>query len=101
MKYGPGKDKTTLIYNPWLTLERIPAEVHEYMLGARSGLDWLIRQYQVSTDKKSGITNDPNDWAAEYGEPRYILNLVKRVVAVSVRTVELVSQLPRIHVANS
>jgi predicted helicase len=94
MKYGYGKDKTKLVYNPWITLERLPAEAHEYMLGPRSGIDWLIDRYQVKVDKKSGITNDPNDWAAEHGESRYILDLIKRVTTVSVRTVKIISQLP-------
>lgn len=98
MKYGPGKDKSKLIYNPWITLERIPAQAHEYMLGSRSGIDWLIDRYQVKIDKKAGITNDPNEWAAEHAEPRYLLDLIKRVTTVSVRTVELASQLPKLKI---
>jgi predicted helicase len=100
MKYGPGKDKTKLIYNSWITLERIPAEAQDYLLGPRSGIDWLVDRYQVKVDKKSGITNDPNDWAVEHGRPRYILDLIKRVTTVSVRTVELVFQLPRLTTKN-
>ena len=62
--------------------------------GQPSALDWLIDRYQVKTDGKSGITNDPNDWAAEQGQPRYVIDLVKRVTAVSLRTVEIVNGLP-------
>ncbi|MEX5265775.1 DEAD/DEAH box helicase [Kocuria sp. CPCC 205231] len=98
MKYGSGKDKSKLVYNPWITLERLPVEAHEYMLGPRSGIDWLIDRYQVKVDKKSGITNDPNDWAAEHGEPRYILDLIKRVTTVSVCTVKIISQLPPLEI---
>lgn len=94
MKYGTGKDKTKLVYNPWIALERIPPEAHEYILGSRSGIDWLVDRYQVKVDKNSGIVNDPNDWAIEHGDPRYILNLIKRVTTVSLRTVELIHQLP-------
>ncbi|MFP5260857.1 MAG: type ISP restriction/modification enzyme [Blastocatellia bacterium] len=54
------KDKTQIIYNDFLTLSGIPAEAFEYRLGNRSALDWIIDQYQVSTDKRSGVTNDPN-----------------------------------------
>jgi len=54
------KDKTTLIYNQFLTLSGIPKEAYDYRLGNRSALEWVIDQYQVSTDKRSGITNDPN-----------------------------------------
>ena len=76
------------------SLSGIPQQAHEYRLGSRSALDWLIDRYQVKTDGKSGITNDPNDWATEHGQPRYIIDLVKRVTAVSVRTVEIVNELP-------
>src|SRR5439155_13836818 len=52
------KDKTSLIYNQFLTLSGIPPDTYEYRLGNRSALEWVIDQYQVSTDKRSGITND-------------------------------------------
>jgi hypothetical protein len=54
------KDKTSLIYNQFLTLSGIPKQTYDYRLGNRSALEWVIDQYQVSTDKRSGITNDPN-----------------------------------------
>ncbi len=99
MKYA-GKqrnaDKSTIIYNAGITLAGIPAEAHDYKLGTRSALDWLIDRYRITTHKKSGITNDPNDWADEVGEPRYILDLIKRVTTVSLRTVEIVSGLPEL-----
>lgn len=94
MKDGPGKDKSKLLYNRWITLERIPVEAHEYILGPRSALDWLVDRYQVKLNKASGITNDPNDWAIEHKDPSYILDLIKRVTTVSVCTVDLVSKLP-------
>ena len=79
-----------------LTLRGIPDEAHEYMLGARSGLDWIIDRYRVKTDKASGIVNDPNDWAAEHEDPRYIVNLIKRVTTVSVETMGIVAGLPEL-----
>ena len=54
------KDKTTLTYNQFLTLSGIPKETYDYRLGNRSALEWAIDQYQVSTDKRCGTTNDPN-----------------------------------------
>ena len=83
------KDKRSLIYNDFLTLSGIPAEVFEYRLGNRSALDWIIDQYQVSTDKRSGITNDPN----RADDPEYIVRLVAQVVTVSLETVRLVDSL--------
>jgi site-specific recombinase XerC len=62
--------------------------------GSRSAIDWIIERYQVKTDKASGIINDPNDWADEQGNPRYILDLLARIVTVSVETVKIVKSLP-------
>ena len=87
-------DPTRIIYNAGITLAGIPEHAHEYRLGSRSALDWLIDRYQVTTHKASGIVNDPNDWATEHDEPRYIVDLVKRITTVSVQTVEIVRNLP-------
>jgi len=84
------KDKTTLTYNQFLTLTGIPKETYEYRLGNRSALEWIIDQYQVSTDKRSGITNDPN----RADDPQYILRLIGQVITVSLETVKIVSSLP-------
>ncbi len=84
------KDKTQLVYNDFLTIDGIPAEVYEYRLGTRSALEWVIDQYRVKVDKRSGIVNDPNRADA----PRYIVDLIGRVIGVSLRTVEIVNGLP-------
>ncbi|MCG7457124.1 DEAD/DEAH box helicase [Corynebacterium sp. ACRPH] len=83
-------DVTKLIYNKRVTISGIPAEADEYMLGSRSALAWLIDRYQVKKDKASGIVNDPNDWADEVGNPRYIVHLVGKVTRVAVETVRIV-----------
>lgn len=101
MRFG-GKagawDKTTIRYNDEITLSGIPAVAHKYMLGSRSALEWIIERYQVKTHKDSGIINDPNDWAAEHDDPEYILNLVKRIVTLSVETVAIVDALPSLNI---
>jgi predicted helicase len=84
------KDKTSLKYNDFLTLKGIPPQVFGYKLGNRSALDWVIDQYRVKTDKRSGITNDPNNLDDE----TYILRLIKQVITVSLETVEIVDSLP-------
>ncbi len=84
------KDKTSLTYNQFLTLSGIPSETYEYRLGNRSALEWVIDQYQVSTDKRSGITNDPN----REDDPTYILRLIGQVISVSLETVKIVRSLP-------
>ena len=84
------KDKTQLAYNDFLTLEGIPTKAFDYRLGNRSALEWVIDQYRVKTDKRSGIVNDPN----RLDDPRYIVKLIGRVIAVSLETVEIVEGLP-------
>ena len=82
-------DKRVLVVNESLSLGGLPPECFEYRLGNRSALEWVIDQYQVSTDKRSGIESDPNGW----GEEDYIVRLVRKVVTVSVETVRLVNEL--------
>jgi predicted helicase len=84
------KDKTAVRVNPSLTLEGVPPETFLYRLGNRSALDWIIDQYQVSEDKRSGIRSDPN----RPDDPEYIVRLVGQVVQVSVETVKIVANLP-------
>ena len=99
MSYGGPKrnpDKTKIVYNSEIELHDIPPKAHEFLLGTRSALDWVLERYQVKTHGKSGIENDPNDWARETGDPRYIIDLVKRVTTVSVRTVDIVANLPEL-----
>ena len=84
------KDKTQLKYNDFLTLDGIPAEVYDYRLGTRSALEWIVDQYRVKVDKRSRMVNDPN----RETEPRYIVDLSARVITVSLKTVEIVKNLP-------
>lgn len=87
MKLTP--DRTAIAINKGLTLTGIPEACFRYRLGNRSALEWVIDQYQVSTDARSGITSNPN----RVDDPEYIVRLVKQVVTVSVKTVELVDKL--------
>ena len=91
------KDKTTLVYNEFLTLKGIPLETYEYRLGNRSALEWVIDQYQVSTDKRSGIVNDPN----RADDPEYILRLIGQVITVSLETTKIVRALPALAIGSS
>ncbi len=84
------KDKTQLKYNEFLTLDGIPAEVYDYRLGNRSALEWVVDQYRIKVDKRSGIVNDPN----RADQPQYIVDLIGCVIAVSLKTVEIVKGLP-------
>ncbi len=93
MKWTSKTDRSAIVYNGAVTIAGIPDSAHDYMLGSRSALDWIIDRYQVKTDKASGIVNDPNDWCDEHDDTTYIVDLIKKVTTVSVRTVALVAQL--------
>ena len=84
------KDKTQIRYNDFLTLGGIPPDALKYRLGNRSALEWVIDQYRVKTDKRSGIVNDPN----RKDDPQYIVKLIRKVITVSLETVEIVEGLP-------
>ncbi|MFJ7775054.1 DEAD/DEAH box helicase [Streptomyces yangpuensis] len=88
-------DRSTIVYNHRVTLTNIPEEAYRYQLGARSGIEWIIDRYQVKVDKASEITNDPNDWS---DDPRYIIDLLKRIVTVSLETMKIVDALPALDI---
>ncbi|MFK4883507.1 DEAD/DEAH box helicase [Lactococcus petauri] len=81
----------TIIFNDSITIKNIPEKAYEYIVNGRPAIEWIIDQYQVKTDKKSGITDDPNDFS---DDPKYILNLLLAVITVSMRTLELIDELP-------
>jgi len=85
------KDKSSLKVNPSLTLAGIPPEALKYRLGNRSALEWVVDQYQVSEDKKTGARSDPN----RPDDPEYVVRLVGQVVRVSLETVKIVEALPK------
>ena len=93
-KGNAAKDKTVIVYNDQLTIRNIPQEAQEYVVNKKSALDWIVERCGVSVDKASHIINDYNDYAAEMGDERYILNLILRVITVSLETVKIVKSLP-------
>ena len=84
------KDKTQIVYNKFLTLDGIPPKTFDYRLGTRSALEWVIDQYRVKTDNRSGIVNDPNRLDA----PQYIVKLIGKVITISLETVDIIDNLP-------
>jgi predicted helicase len=85
--------KSELRYNDFLLLRGIPAAAFDYRLGNRSALEWVIDQYRVSTDPRSGIVNDPN----RPDDPKYILRLIGQVITVSLETQKIIATLPSLN----
>ncbi len=102
MRYGKkGKDKdlSTVHYNTHITVSGIPLEAYDYVVNGKSAIDWVMERQCVKTDKDSGITNDANDWAVEtMGNPRYPLELLLRVITVSLETMKIVNALPKLDI---
>ena len=96
MKHPKKGQLDTIVFNESITISNIPEQAYEYIVNGRPAIEWIIDQYQIKTDKKSGITDDPNEFAPE--NLRYILDLLLSVITVSMRTVELVAQLPEMEV---
>ena len=92
------KDFTRFEYNDYVTLTGIPAQAQGYSISGRSPLEWIIDRYHVKTDKASGIVNDPNDFLREQGRPDAVVDLIKRLVTVSMRTQELLETLPTLEI---
>ncbi|HXB66645.1 MAG TPA: type ISP restriction/modification enzyme [Candidatus Acidoferrales bacterium] len=88
---GGKPDKTTIVYNSHVTLTNIPELAYEYIVNGKPALEWIMERYQFTIDKDSQIANDPNTWS---DDPRYIIDLVKRIVRVSIESMRIVKKLP-------
>lgn len=89
-----GKDRTTLHVSERLTLRGVPEKAYDYTVNGKSAIGWLMDRYKITTDKGSGIVNDPNEYS---DDPRYIVQLVKRVVRVSMETLDIMANMPPLH----
>jgi predicted helicase len=97
MRFPKKDQKDTIHFNSKITIENIPEKAYEYVVNGKSAIEWIMERYQVTTHKESGIRNDPNDWADEVGNPRYILDLLLSIINLSVKTVEIVESLPKLN----
>ncbi|WKD30223.1 DEAD/DEAH box helicase family protein [Halomonas sp. KG2] len=99
MKFAKRGDKSKVIYNGKITIENIPEDAYDYVVNGKPALEWVMERQAVTTDKKSGIVNDANDWAIEtMGNARYPLELFLRVITVSLRTQAIVRNLPKLDI---
>ncbi|EKS22548.1 hypothetical protein HMPREF9318_00746 [Streptococcus urinalis FB127-CNA-2] len=95
MKFIKKGDRSAIVYNNDITIKNIPEKAYEYVVNGRSAIEWIMDQYQVKTDKKSGITDNPNDYSTD---EKYIFNLLLRIINISMQTVDLVNSLPKFEV---
>ena len=81
-------------YNDRVTIRGIPLAAYDYVVNGKSAIEWVMERYQVTTHKESGIVTDPNKWLEECGDERYIVDLILKVVTVSMETLKIVEKLP-------
>lgn len=93
---GKTADKSVIHYNAGITIESIPLEAYDYVVNGKSAIEWVMERYAVKTDPASQITNDPNDWCREHDDPKYIYNLLLRLITVSLETMKIVRTLPKL-----
>jgi predicted helicase len=98
MKFLDKNRKDTIIYNGNISISNIPINAYDYIVNGKSAIEWVMERYQIKTDKDSDIRNDPNLYAEELCDLKYILNLLLSVIAVSVKTVEIVRNLPELEI---
>ncbi|ELM3644672.1 DEAD/DEAH box helicase [Flavobacterium psychrophilum] len=94
MKFPKKDQKETIFYNSRITIDNIPAKAYQYVVNGKPAIEWIMERYAITTHKESQITNNPNDWSAETGNPKYILDLLLSVINVSLQTVDIVEGLP-------
>ena len=97
MRFPKKNEKQTIIYNSKISITNIPEKAYQYVVNGKSAIEWIMERYQVTTHKASGIKNDPNDWAKEVGNPRFILDLLLSIINVSVQTVDIIEGLPKLN----
>lgn len=96
MRFGTGKDRRIIKFNADITIKGVPERAYDYVVNGRSAIEWIMDQYQIKTDKQSQITDDPNDFSED---PKYIFSLLLRIITVSLKTLDLVDQLPKFELA--
>lgn len=89
-------DKRVIHYNAGITIENIPLEAYDYVVNGKSAIEWVMERYAVKKDPASRIENNPNDWCREHDDPKYIYNLLLRIITVSLETMKIVRSLPKL-----
>jgi predicted helicase len=98
-KHEGKQDKTTIVYNEYITISGIPLEAYDYIVNGKSALEWVMERQCIRIDKDSRIVNDANLWAKEtMNNPSYPLQLLLRIITVSLHTVDIISILPPLQI---
>ena len=94
MRFISKDDKRTIIFNEFIRIENIPLVAYDYVINGKSAIEWVMERYSITTNSDSGILNDPNQWSEN---PRYIFDLLLRIIQMSIDTVQIVTKLPEMN----
>ena len=94
-KRGKDKDKSIIEYNQFITLRNIPLRAYDYVVNGKSAIEWIMERYCDKVDSKSGIRNDANQWGIEHGNPKYPLELLQSIITLSIKTLDIIDNLPK------
>ena len=95
-KRGKDKDKSVIEYNQYITLRNIPLRAYDYVVNGKSAIEWIMERYCDKVDTKSGMRNDANQWGIEHGNPKYPLELLQSIITLSLKTLDIVDNLPKL-----
>ena len=96
IKFPQKNKKDTIIFNPYITISNVPLRAYEYIVNGKSPIEWLMERYQLTNDSDSKIVNNPNLWCNEHGNSKYIFDLLLKLIALSISTMDIVDSLPDI-----
>ena len=94
MRFISKEDKRTIIFNENIRIENIPLATYDYIVNGKSAIEWVMERYAITTNPESKIVNDPNQWSEN---PRYILDLLLRLIQMSLDTMKIVTKLPSLN----
>jgi predicted helicase len=97
MRFGIGGNKSVIEYNNYITLSNIPLRAYDYVVNGKSAIEWIMERYCDKVDRKSGIRNDANQWGIEHGNPKYPLELLQSIITLSLKTLDIVENLPKVN----
>jgi len=93
MRFADKDSKDTILFNKHIKISGIPLAAYDYVVNGKSAIEWIMERYQITQHKGSGIVNDPNQWL-DGSEPKYIFELLLKIIRVSLETMEIVKKLP-------
>ncbi len=91
MRFISKEDKRTIVFNESIRIENIPLVAYDYIVNGKSAIEWAMERYAITINPESKIINDPNQWSED---PRYILDLLLRLIQMSINTIKIVATLP-------